>query len=135
MIHPATLLHVTGRFLLALAGTMLIPLFYGLRIGDDPRPFAYSIAITGAIGLALLIITRRPKSDLSKREGVFLVLAIWIVSGIFGCLPFYLSPYFSGLTNAFFETVSGFTTTGATILPDVEVLPQHVAFSHEPHRR
>ena len=128
MIHPATLLHVTGRFLLALAGTMLIPLFYGLRIGDDPRPFAYSIAITGAIGLALLIITRRPKSDLSKREGVFLVLAIWIVSGIFGCLPFYLSPYFSGLTNAFFETVSGFTTTGATILPDVEVLPHSLQF-------
>ncbi len=128
MIHWNTLLHILGRFLIALAGSMLIPLLYGLWIKDDLRPFAFGIAITGLAGWLLFKLTSRPRSDLSKREGLLLVSLVWIVSSVFGCLPFYFSPFFPSFTDAFFETSSGFTTTGATVLADVEVLPHSLQF-------
>jgi trk system potassium uptake protein TrkH len=128
VIHWATLLHILGQFLIALAGTMLAPFFYGLWKGDDIRPLAFAILITGAAGLLLFRLTGRPKNDLSQREGVLLVFAIWLASSAFGCIPFYMSPYFPNLTDAFFEATSGFTTTGATVLADVEVLPQSLQF-------
>jgi trk system potassium uptake protein TrkH len=128
VIRIDTLLHIIGQFLIALAGSMLAPLLFGLWTGDDARPFLFAIAITGMTGFLVLRITARPKLDLSQREGVLLVLAVWIVSSAFGCLPFYLSPHFSSLTDAFFEITSGFTTTGATILSDVEALPKNLQF-------
>ncbi len=107
---------------------MLAPLLFGIWAGDDARPFVFAIAITGLAGFLLLKFTKRPKRDLSQREGVLLVFAVWIASSIFGCLPFYLSPHFPGFIDAFFEATSGFTTTGATVLSDVEVLPHNLQF-------
>jgi trk system potassium uptake protein TrkH len=134
VIRIVTLSYIIGQFLIALAGTMLAPLLFGLWTGDDARPFLLAIFITGMIGFLLLRFNARPKGDLSQREGLLLVFAIWIASSSFGCLPFYLSPHFGSLTDAFFEITSGFTTTGATILSDVEVLPQNLqlwrCFSH-----
>jgi len=128
VIHLATLLYIIGQFLLGLAATMLVPLFYGLCIGDNLRPFILAIGITGIIGFALVRFAGRPNKDLSQREGVLLVAMVWVVSSLFGCLPFYLSPYFPDFTGAFFETASGFTTTGATILADVEILTHSLQF-------
>jgi trk system potassium uptake protein TrkH len=128
VIHWATLLHILGLFLIALAGTMLVPLFFGLWTGDDALPLVFAIAITGITGLLLLRLTGRPKDDLSQREGVLLVFAVWIASSAFGCLPFYFSRHFPSLTDAFFEATSGFTTTGATVLLNVEDLPQNLQF-------
>lgn len=102
---------------------MLIPLIYGLYIGTGSRPFLLAISITGIVGAVLYIGARRPIKHLSQREGILLVVVIWIASSMFGCLPFYLSPHFDNcFTDAFFEAMSGFTTTGATVLSDVEVL-------------
>lgn len=126
MIHPATLLNTLGRFLLALAGSMFIPLLYGLWIKDNPWPFISAIVATALAGSLLIWFTGGPKSDLSSREGVLVVFAIWVASSLFGCLPFYLSPFFPSFTDAFFEACSGFTTTGATVLADVEVLPHSI---------
>jgi trk system potassium uptake protein TrkH len=128
VIHIGALLHTLGLFLLALAGTMLVPLFYGLIIGDDLAPFLISIAITGTIGLLLYKNASPSESELSQREAVLLVFAVWIASSTFGCLPLYLSPYFPSFTDAFFEATSGFTTTGATILADVEILSNSMQF-------
>jgi trk system potassium uptake protein TrkH len=122
LIRITVLLHILGLFLLVLAGIMLIPLIYGFRIGVGSRPFLLSIIITGIFGAILYIGARRPIKHLSQREGILLVVVIWIASSLFGCLPFYLSPHFQGFTDAFFEAMSGFTTTGATVLSDVEVL-------------
>ncbi len=134
MIHWTTLLHILGLFLIALAGTMLMPLLYGLWAGENVLPLIYAVAVTAAAGLLLFRFTGHPKNDLSPREAVLLVFAVWLSSSAFGCLPFYLSPYFPSLTDAFFEAMSGFTTTGATVLADVEVLPQSLqlwrCFSH-----
>jgi len=128
VIHIGALLHTLGLFLVALAGTMVIPLFYGLMIGDDLTPFLFAIAITGIVGLLLYKYASPSKSELSHREAVLLVFIVWIASSIFGCLPLYLSPHFASLTDAFFEATSGFTTTGATILADVEILPHSIQF-------
>lgn len=128
MIHYATLLHSLGRFLGALAICMLVPLLYGVCIGDPCLPFLFAIGITGIAGLLLLKLTAGPKRDLSQREAVLLVFIMWIACSVFGCLPFYLSPFFPSFTDAFFEAASGFTTTGATILPTVEVLPHSLQF-------
>ncbi len=126
MIHFKTLLHTVGRFLLFLAGAMLIPLVYALWIWEDVAPFAVAFVITASSAALILVFTGRPKSDLSAREGALLVFAIWIATSVFGCIPFYLSAFYPGFTDAFFEASSGFTTTGATVLADVEVLPRGI---------
>ncbi|HSW38260.1 MAG TPA: TrkH family potassium uptake protein, partial [Acidobacteriota bacterium] len=128
MINVAALFHIVGRFLLALGGVLLIPLSISLAAGEDLQPFLYTIAISCGIGALLLYLTRGPEKDFSQREAILLVFLIWILSSTIGCLPFYFSPWFSGFTDAFFEATSGFTTTGATILPDVEVLPMGLQF-------
>ena len=107
---------------------MLAPLLFGIWAGNDARPFLLAIVITGLAGLTLIKFTGHPKGDLSQREGVLLVFAVWISSSAFGCLPFYLSPHFASFTDAFFEATSGFTTTGATVLSNVEVLPHNLQF-------
>ncbi len=124
MIRIGAVLHIAGVFLLVLAGTMLFPLAYALlNPGESARPLFYGALVTGACGLALWRGLRRPATELSVREGVLLVAAVWGCLCWFGGLPFYFSPHFHSLTDAVFEATSGFTTTGATILENVEVLP------------
>ena len=118
-----------GQFLLAFAGTMLVPLIYGgLTADGDLWGLGWGALITVAAGGLLVGVSGRPGHDLSQREGLLLVVAVWSSAGLFGCLPFYLSPHFSSLTDAVFEAVSGFTTTGATVLSDVEVLSPPLQF-------
>jgi trk system potassium uptake protein TrkH len=108
---------------------MLAPLAFGLlSAGDDPRPSGYALVITLAAGGILRRMFRRPETDLSQREGILLVCAAWASVSLFGCLPYWFSPYFKGFVDAFFESVSGFTTTGATVLEKVEVLPASLQF-------
>ena len=129
MIHLAAVGYVLGQFLLAFSGTMLIPLGYGWLAGSEGLlPLLYSALITAATGGLVLVLTRRPERELTQREGLLLVVSFWGAVGLFGSLPFYLSPYFSTFTDALFESVSGFTTTGATVLDQVEVLPDALQF-------
>lgn len=129
MIRYEALLHVLGQFLLALAGTMLIPLVYALSVAlGDLRAMAFAFAITGVSGGLLRVFCRRPESDFNQREGLLLVAVVWLSTSLFGGLPFYFSPHYASLTDAVFEATSGFTTTGATVLAEVEVLskPLHL---------
>ncbi len=75
------------------------------------------------LSLVLWAITQKPK-DLNPREAFLIVSLSWISYSFFGSIPFMISGYIPNLTDAFFETVSGFTTTGATILKDIEALPK-----------
>jgi trk system potassium uptake protein TrkH len=68
----------------------------------------------------------KPEQELKQREALLLVVLAWAAATAFGALPFLFSGYFTGVTDAFFESASGFTTTGATILISVEVLPEPV---------
>ncbi len=128
MIRLAALGHILGRFLLALGGTLLVPLAVSFWSRGDPAPLAYSCLIIAGIGGVLSLGFPRPTSDLNRREGLLLVFSVWLSVSFFGALPFYFSPYFASFTDAFFEATSGFTASGATILRDVEVLPRDLQF-------
>ncbi len=124
MIRPAAVLHVVGLFLLLLAAAMLFPLVYAL-VADTAsvRPLAAATAVCATSGFLMFGTLRRLESDLTVREGLLLVAAVWAAVCLFGALPFHFSPHFASFTDAVFEATSGFTTTGATVLERVEVLP------------
>jgi trk system potassium uptake protein TrkH len=129
LIHFSAVGYVLGQFLLALAATMLIPLGYGWLTGSEGlMSLGYGALITAASGGLMVWISGKPDRELTQREGLLLVVSVWVSVGLFGSIPFYLSPYFSSFTDAFFESISGFTTTGATILERVEVLPEALQF-------
>jgi trk system potassium uptake protein TrkH len=117
---------VLGGFLMALAGTLSIPIVYAL--GTDRA------ALTGLFEALLLTVLaaitllglgyRRQRRELRQREAILLVVLTWVVVCLFGALPFRFSPYYPTLTDAVFEATSGFTTTGATVLADVDGLPR-----------
>ncbi|TAJ12504.1 TrkH family potassium uptake protein [Marinilabiliaceae bacterium JC017] len=102
-----------------------VSLFYG---EDDLMAFLYAALITFSFGFFPWLMTRNVKKDLIKREGYIVVTLVWVIMSVFGSLPFIFSGYIPRFTDAFFETISGFTTTGASILEDIEALPHGVLF-------
>jgi len=92
------------------------------------EPFLASLIVTLLSGAFLILIFPRTEKQISHREGFVIVSLGWILAGLFGCLPFLFSKTFATFTNAYFETVSGFTTTGATVLRAIEVLPRSILF-------
>lgn len=95
---------------------------------SDALPILYAALITmGFAGLGILL-GRKTEKRLGKREGYIIVALVWIVFSLFGMLPFYLSGAIPSITDAYFETMSGFTTTGSSILTDVEVLSHGLHF-------
>lgn len=130
VIDPRVVGWILGQFLAALAGTMLVPLAYALVTGRaDTDAFWLAILATLLVAGALLRFSRaRPLRELRQREGILLVVLVWGAVCLFASLPFYFSPYFASFTDAVFESVSGFTTTGATVLANVEVLSPGIQF-------
>ena len=121
------ILRTVGFVLSILAALMLLPLIAGVCYGESVSHFAVSIIITGAIGLTLSRLKPRTQ-DFYAREGFVTVGLVWISMSLLGALPFVLSGDIPNYLDAVFETVSGFTTTGATILPQVEVLSRGCMF-------
>ena len=129
-----------GRFLaqiLAIEGIFMFPpLAISLYCGDSPAVggFLYSMGIIAVLVLVLSLLCRGAPSAFNAREGLVCVGISWIVLSAVGCLPFFLSREIPGYVDAFFEMVSGFTTTGASIVPAVEDLSKGIlywrSFSH-----
>ena len=129
-----------GRFLsqiLFLEGALMLPaLGISLYCGDSPAAKGFLIAIAVAIVLSVLLyrICRGAPSAFYAKEGFVCVAGSWIVLSLVGCLPFCLSGEIPHFVDAFFEIVSGFTTTGASIVPSVEDLSKGIlywrSFSH-----
>lgn len=113
---------------------MIVPALCALIYREDCiYVFALCMAVCFLIGLLLTV--KKPKnSSLYSKEGYIIVALCWIAISVFGALPFILSSSIQNFTDAFFETVSGFTTTGATILKDIESLPKSIllwrSFTH-----
>lgn len=117
-------------FLILLETVMLlccigVSLYYG---EDDLNSFIITTLITWVVGSVLLLVGRTAERQLGKRDGIIIVSISWVVASAFGMLPFYISGYVPDITNAFFETMSGFTSTGSTILDDIEALPHGLLF-------
>ena len=112
---------ILGTVLLIFAALMLFPLIAGLCYGENIMNFVISIVATGAAGGVLLLFKPRT-SAISSRDGYAAVGLAWIFMGLFGALPFVISGDIPDYVDAVFETVSGLTTTGSSILPNVEAL-------------
>ncbi len=112
--------------LICLAATMLAPFFVGLYYADGSAgPLIKAFLVTLGAGAFLLFAFKpRERINLSHREGVAVVSLSWVSAGLFGALPFLLGGTFDGLTDSYFEAISGFTTTGASVLTDIEVVPR-----------
>jgi trk system potassium uptake protein TrkH len=95
---------------------------------DDQMAFLMSILVTFGFGFVFLFMGRNAENALSRRDAYLLVTSVWVIFSLFGMLPFLIHGSITNLTDAYFETMSGFTTTGATILDDVEWLPHGMLF-------
>jgi trk system potassium uptake protein TrkH len=126
-MSPRGVLNAVGALLLFLAVGLLVPLGVALGYGSgDARAFGVTLAVTAAAGLAMFVPTRG--AVLGTREGFGVVVFGWTAIALCGSLPFVLSGAIPDFTDAFFETMSGFTTTGASVLADIDGLPRGVAF-------
>ena len=129
-----------GRFLaqiLFIEGLLMLPpLGISLYCGDSPavRGFLTAIAVALCLAALLHLLCKGAPSAFYAREGLVCVGLCWIVLSLVGCLPFYISREIPSYVDAFFEIVSGFTTTGASIVPEVEKLSKGIlywrSFSH-----
>lgn len=118
-----------GALLLIEAVFMTMALFVSLWYGEaDSGVFLLSTIITLLAGVIGLLVGRRAESRMGEREGYVIVAMVWVVFSTFGLLPYYLSGQVPSLTDAWFESMSGFTTTGATIIPDLEVITHGLLF-------
>lgn len=122
-------LHVTGLILLCVGLCMFLPLVCGWYYGDTSvAPLFLSLCVTVLAGVFLMFFFQRPKPlVINHREGMVIVSLGWAACAFFGALPFALGG-FPTFTDAFFESVSGFTTTGASILTNIEALPKGLLF-------
>ena len=117
-----------GAILIAIAAFMLTPIPFSLYYGtDDIRAILLSAAITAAAGF--LMYRLHPREDeVGHKEGILIVTLGWVLAAGFGGLPFYLYGTFPTYTDAYFEAMSGFTTTGASVLADIEAQPAGILF-------
>lgn len=95
---------------------------------DDFMPLLLTGSVTFIVGLIITYIFRKEKGKFGRREGYFIVTFTWIIFSLIGAIPFFISGYIPSFADAFFETMSGFTTTGASILNDIEALPYGLLF-------
>jgi trk system potassium uptake protein TrkH len=124
------ILNIIGILTFFFGLTMVIPLLVGLYYRDQSViPLLKSMGITAIAGIGLYFIFRSEKAEvISQREGMAIVAVGWTAVGLFGALPFYFGNGFHGFVDAVFESVSGFTTTGASILTNIEAVSKGLLF-------
>ncbi len=117
-----------GRILLVEALLLVFPAIGAIIYGDNTlTAFSLTIALLAATGL--IATHKKPKkTTIYAKDGYAIVALTWILMSLFGAMPFFISGYIPSFIDAFFETVSGFTTTGSTILNNVEALPKSLLF-------
>ncbi len=135
IVHFRPVLGTLGALLVALAGALVLPMGVGLLYGEASWwSFGVTALVAGGLGGAAWAAFRpRAEDDLRVREGFAVVALAWLLLSLVGALPFVLGGVLDSYTDAFFETMSGFTTTGATILggadtPAIEALPNGFLF-------
>ncbi|MBP1541461.1 MAG: TrkH family potassium uptake protein [Prevotella sp.] len=124
MVNLRLIYKIIGSLLFMLGSLLLVCAVISLLYKeDDLVAFLLSALFTTCCGFILKYLGRDADNNLGRRDSYLLVTVTWVVFSLFGMLPFIISGYIPNVTDAFFETMSGFSTTGATILDDVEWLP------------
>ena len=129
MINFKTIIRIIGILLLLETVMLLACSAISYYYNDEALlDFWKSAGITAGVGLLMAIAGKGGEKQLTRRDGYVLVSFAWVAFSLFGMLPFYISGYVPDITNAFFETMSGFTSTGATVLDNIESLPHGLLF-------
>ncbi len=134
-MNPAAVLFVLGNLSLILAGALIAPLLVALWYdsggsyeANEVFAFVVTMVIALTVGAILRYNFRRAESLVKVREGFAVVSFAWILFTLLGMIPYILVGVTPNVTDAFFETMSGFTTTGASIFPEVDILPHGLQF-------
>ena len=128
LMNTGKIMNIIGRILFVEVLLMLPSLFVSLIYRDgDTKAFVYTM-IPAAIVSVLLMLVRQQQKRMSSRDGYFIVAMAWIIISIVGAFPLYLAGGFASYWGALFEIVSGFTTTGASVLAEPGTLGHGVAF-------
>ena len=129
MINFKIIYKILGSLLFLEAIMMLACLGVALYYGEeDTFAFLVSVLVTVLSGIILGYKGRNADNIMSRRDSYLIVTLTWTVFSLFGTIPFMVGGYLHSFTDAYFETMSGFTTTGATIIDDVEILPHGILF-------
>lgn len=124
-----TIFNIIGKVLLLEAALLLLPLGVSAAYSDGcTDDFLIGAAAAAALGAVMFLPTRKAGKPLSVRDSLAVAALTWLFASLVGCLPFMTSGEISSFPDAFFETVSGFTTTGASILTDVEHMSRSLLF-------
>jgi trk system potassium uptake protein TrkH len=127
MFHYKAIFNILGVLMLLnglfMATTLPVSWYHG---ATDFNAILTSAVISANLGLLIWFITRKVKKEVAKRDGYLIVTAGWLILGLTGCMPFVLSGTIESIPAAFFETLSGYTTTGASVLNDIEATPKGV---------
>ena len=129
-LNKAAIIKIAG-FLAVVIGLAMLPSFFmAFQLQEDAAThgFAVSAAVAISIGLCFLWFTRGKKATLRIRDGMLVVFLGWLIASLTGTFPYLISGVLPSFPDAFFESVSGFTTTGATVFHDIEVLPRSIIF-------
>ena len=123
------ILHIMGLLLLCNGGFMILAVLVSWFYQDGVTlEISAAAFITLFVGVFLMFFTRGHRKEIKKREGYIIVSFGWIFMALSGTLPYLISESIPDITEAFFETMSGYTTTGATILNDIEAIPKGILF-------
>lgn len=129
MINFKTIIQIIGILLLLETVMFLVCSSVSFYYREsDMLDFWKAGGITAGIGLLLAALGKGGERQLTRRDGYVLVSFAWVAFSLFGMLPFYIGGYIPDIADAFFETMSGFSSTGATILDDIESLPHGILF-------
>ena len=129
MINWKLISKILGTLIWAEGAFMSLGLLLALCYQEsDIMAFAIAVALAALAGMGLRLLGRHATSALSRRDAYLLVSVVWVAFTAFGMLPFLIGGYLHNVTDAFFETMSGLTTTGATIIDQVEGLPHGLLF-------
>jgi trk system potassium uptake protein len=129
LINPLLILRILSKILLIETISLIfcLPIVYIYK--ESPTPFFWSAAITISLSGIFDILSRNAdKNKISNRDGYLAVVVSWILFSLLGSLPYLLSGTIPSFIDAFFESTSGFSTTGSSIIKDVEILPYSILF-------
>lgn len=129
MLNLKIIYKIIGTLLFIEAAVMSACMGLSIYLGeDDALAFIISVVLTILGGIVFKYLGRDSDNSLGRREAYLLVTLTWIIFSLFGSFPYMISGYITNFTNAYFETISGFTTTGCSILDDVECFPHALLF-------
>lgn len=129
LINGSVIINVIGGLLFIMGILMFTSIGFSIYYQENIYPILFSSLITLTIGGGLKYITKSSKdAEIKKRDGYLIVTMSWISMALFGTLPYLLSGAIPDISNAFFESMSGLSTTGASILDNIEELPHGILF-------